>query len=114
MADSANECEYAPALERAGYRLHIREPDWHEHRMFKGPDTDVNVHVFSDRCPEIERILVFRDWLRNNESDRDLYARTKHELAQKDWKYTQNYADAKTAVIETIMARALTSRDSGD
>src|SRR5215204_6210258 len=37
VADSAKESEYAPALERAGYQLHIREPGWHEHRMFKGP-----------------------------------------------------------------------------
>lgn len=31
-----------PPLEAAGYVLSIREPDWHEHRMFKGPDTNVN------------------------------------------------------------------------
>jgi len=37
VADSAEETEYAAALEQAGYRLHIREPGWHEHRMFKGP-----------------------------------------------------------------------------
>jgi GrpB-like predicted nucleotidyltransferase (UPF0157 family) len=34
VADSANETEYATALEEAGYQLHIREPCWHEHRMF--------------------------------------------------------------------------------
>jgi len=44
--------------------------------------------------------------LRVNASDRDLYARTKLELAQKKWKYVQNYADAKTAVVEQIMTRA--------
>src|SRR5258708_1754605 len=33
VAGSAKESEYAPALERAGYRLHVREPGWHEHRM---------------------------------------------------------------------------------
>ena len=106
VVDSAKESEYAPALEQSGYRLHIREPGWHQHRMFKGPDTDVNLHVFSDRCPEIERILVFRNWLRMNESDRDLYARTKLELARQEWKDTQSYADAKTAVIGKIMTRA--------
>ena len=66
------------------------------------------------QVPEIERIVVFRDWLRNNESDRDLYARTKRELARKDWKYIQSYADAKTAVIEMIIARALMFGDPGD
>jgi GrpB-like predicted nucleotidyltransferase (UPF0157 family) len=74
--------------------------------MFKGPDTDINLHVYSPGCPDIDRVLVFRDWLRNNSADRDLYARTKVALAQKEWKYVQNYADAKTAVIEEIVPRA--------
>jgi len=30
--------------------------------------------VFSAGCPEIGRMLAFRDWLRTNASDRDLYA----------------------------------------
>lgn len=107
VADSADEPTYVPALEAAGYLLRIREPDWYEHRMFKGPDTEVNLHVLSEGCVEIERMLLFRDWLRRNDADRELYERTKRELAQRTWKYTQNYADAKTAVVEEIMARAL-------
>ena len=110
VADSAEEDAYAPALEAAGYVLRIREPNWYEHRMFKGPDTDINLHVFSSGCPEIDRMLMFRDWLRSNAADRDLYARTKLALAQKEWKYVQNYADAKTAVIEEIIARAPVDR----
>lgn len=106
VADSANEDAYVSALEAAGYVLRIRETDWHEHRMFKGPDTDINLHVLSLGCPEIDRILLFRNWLRSNAADRDLYARTKLDLAQKEWKYVQNYADAKAAVIEQIMERA--------
>jgi len=35
VADSAKEGEYAGALERAGYQLHVREPGWYEHRMSK-------------------------------------------------------------------------------
>ncbi len=106
VANSADEPAYVPALEAAGYVLCIREPDWYEHRVFKGPDTDVNLHVFSPGCTEIDRILLFRDWLRSNVFDRRLYERTKRELARQDWKYTQNYADAKTAVVEEIIARA--------
>ena len=106
VADSSEESAYVPALEDAGYVLHIREPDWYEHRLFKGPDMDINLHVFSPGCPEIDRMLLFRDWLRNNASDRMLYERTKRELARKDWKYTQNYADAKTEVVEDILTRA--------
>jgi GrpB-like predicted nucleotidyltransferase (UPF0157 family) len=112
VANSADELAYVPALEAAAYVLRIREPDWYEHRMFKGPDTNINLHVFSPGCQEIERMLLFRDWLRSNESDRRLYERTKRELARQDWKYTQNYADAKTAVVEEILVRA--RGDSGE
>jgi len=86
--------------------LRIREPDWHQHRLFKGPDTDINLHVFSLGCPEIDRLLIFRDWLRNNDADRGFYERSKRELAKRTWKYVQNYADAKTSVVEEILARA--------
>lgn len=106
VADSSDEAAYVPVLEGAGYVLRIREPDWHQHRMFKGPDTDVNLHVLSEGCPEIDRMLNFRDWLRSNASDREMYARTKRELVLRDWTYVQNYADAKTAVIEEIIAHA--------
>lgn len=106
VSDSAEEDTYVPALEAAGYALRIREPAWYEHRMLKGPDTDVNLHVFSAGCPEIERMLVFRNWLRSNTADRELYARTKRALAERKWKHVQNYADAKVQVIEEILARA--------
>jgi GrpB-like predicted nucleotidyltransferase (UPF0157 family) len=106
VTDSANEAAYLPDLQSAGYVLRLRETNWHEHRMFNGPDTEINLHVLSAGCPEIDRILMFRDWLRSNAADRDLYARSKLALAQKEWKHLQNYADAKTVVIEEIMARA--------
>ena len=109
VSDSGVEDAYVPALEAAGYVLRIREANWFEHRMFKGPDTEINLHVFSLGCPEIDRMLMFRDWLRSNDADRDLYARTKLALAQNEWKYVQNYADAKTGIIKEIMARASTS-----
>lgn len=106
VADSADEPAYVPALEAAGYVLRIREPDWYEHRMFNRLDMELNLHVFSAGCPEVSRMLLFRDWLRSHADDCELYERSKRELARRDWKYTQNYADAKTAVVEEILARA--------
>jgi GrpB-like predicted nucleotidyltransferase (UPF0157 family) len=98
-----------PALEAAGYVLRIREPDWHEHRLFKGPDTNINMHVFTQGSEEIRKHLMLRDWLLANEADRELYARSKRSLASKKWKYVQNYADAKTEIIEAILERAKAS-----
>jgi GrpB-like predicted nucleotidyltransferase (UPF0157 family) len=106
VADAADEPSYSPALTAAGYVFHHREPEWHEHRLFKGPDTAVNLHVFSAGCVENERMLSFRDRLRSDPADRELYLRTKRELARRTWGRTQEYADAKGAVVEEILARA--------
>ncbi len=76
--------------------------------MLKGPDTDVNLHVFTVGCQEVDRMLKFRDHLRANPSDRKLYEATKRELASREWAYIQNYADAKTDVVEEIIARTST------
>jgi GrpB-like predicted nucleotidyltransferase (UPF0157 family) len=105
VANSADEAAYLPALESAGYTLRIREPEWHEHRMLNGPDTAVNLHIFSEGCPEVDRMIRFRDWLRTHGADRDLYASTKLSLAAQDWNSVQDYADAKTDVIEKILAK---------
>ena len=107
VADPADEAAYVPALEAAGYGLHIREPDWYEHRMLKGAEPPVNLHVFSPGCEEIERMLLFRDWLRSHDDDRDRYTRAKRGLAAHEWTYVQHYADAKSEVVREIIIRAI-------
>ena len=112
VPSSADESAYAPALEGAGYRLVIREPDWHEHRVFKGPDTNVNMHVFSPGGPEPARMLGFRDYLRTHDDARLEYEAEKRRLAEQDWEYVQQYADAKSRVVETILARMASAADA--
>jgi len=114
VADSADESTYVPDLERLGYFLRIRQTDWLEHRLLyrrveQGAAHNVNLHVFSPQpaAVEIARMLGFRDWLRTHDDDRDRYAAAKRELATRDWKYVQDYADAKTTIVEEILAKAL-------
>jgi len=107
VPDSGDEGAYVGDLEAAGYLLRFREPEWFEHRLFQPPGRDVNLHVFSAGCPETDRMVRFRDWLRANDADRELYLRTKRELATRDWKYMQQYADAKTGVVKEIVTRAM-------
>ena len=109
VADSADEESYVPPLKDHGFHFRIREPDWFEHRLLKSENIDTHVHVFSIGCQEIYRLLAFRDWLKINDSDRILYESSKRELAARIWKYTQNYADAKSDVVEEILTRALGS-----
>lgn len=104
VADSADESAYLSQLEAAGYVLRVREPDWHEHRMFRTPAQDVHVHVYSAGCTEVERYLTFRERLRRNSDDRSRYERTKRELAAREWPDMNDYAEAKTEVIESIIA----------
>jgi GrpB-like predicted nucleotidyltransferase (UPF0157 family) len=108
VADSSDEARYVPELEAAGYVLHLREPEWEEHRMFKGADADVYLHVFSHGSPEVARMLAFRDHLRAHEGDRTLYERTKRDLAARTWQRARDYAAAKTPVVDEILARART------
>jgi GrpB-like predicted nucleotidyltransferase (UPF0157 family) len=112
VPDSADESAYVPLMEAAGYVLRIREPDWFEHRLFKGPDTNINVHTFSEGCLEIERMLAFRDRLRAHDDERILYEDTKRGLASREWTYVQYYADAKGEVVEGIIERAFAERDA--
>lgn len=107
VEDPGDEDAYVPALEPLGYRLHLREPEWHEHRLLKHDDPAVNLHVFGAGSPEADRMLAFRDHLRADERDRLLYEKTKRELAAREWAVTQDYADAKSDVVAEIMPRAL-------
>lgn len=106
VPDSSDEGRYLPQLEAAGYRLVIREPDREQHRVLKGPDTDINLHVYSPRSVEIERYRVFRGRLRAHPEELELYSKAKRKLAGRTWTYIQDYADAKNDVIDGIVARA--------
>lgn len=110
VQDSTDESTYLPQLEAAGYVLRVREPEWNEHRMFKTPEKDVHVHVYSAGCSEIERNLIFRDRLRQNIEDRRRYEQTKRELAAREWADMNEYADAKTDVIESVIRSVVAAR----
>lgn len=117
VPDSADEPAYVPALESLGYWLHIREAEWLEHRVLyqrveRGCPHDVNLHVLSPQhgAQEIARMLGLRDWLRSHPVDRDRYAAVKRELARRRWRYVQDYADAKTEVVEEILAKVARAR----
>jgi GrpB-like predicted nucleotidyltransferase (UPF0157 family) len=114
VEDPADEDAYAALMEAAGFALRIREPDFWEHRLFRGTDPATNVHVFGPASgPEIERMLAFRDRLRTVPADRLEYERAKQALAARTWRHVQHYADAKSEVVEAIIARALASPSFG-
>ena len=110
VEDSSNEASYLPDLLAAGYVLRVREPDWHEHRMFRTPELDVHIHIFSPGCVEVARHIIFRNHLRIHAEDRARYEALKRQLAKEDWSDMNAYASAKSDLVEEIIARA--SRDT--
>jgi GrpB-like predicted nucleotidyltransferase (UPF0157 family) len=103
VEDPEDDGAIVPALEGAGYELRVREP---AHRMFRTPVRDVHVHVWRDSDPEVERYLRFRDRLRASAEHRAAYERLKRELATREWDDMNDYADAKGALIEAVLAEA--------
>lgn len=113
VQDSANEDSYLPQLLVAGYELRVREPDWHEHRMLRTPARDVHIRIYSTGCPEIDRCITFRNRLRESAGERLLYEQTKRRLATQEWADMNDYAKAKTDVIESIIAAARADSSHG-
>lgn len=105
VADSADEANYVTDLEAEGFVLRLRHPDWNEHRVFKSRRTNVNLHVWSADSPEIDRHIVFRDWLRKHDDDRDLYAEAKRKLSRQHFSVMGDYADSKNDVMREIQQR---------
>jgi GrpB-like predicted nucleotidyltransferase (UPF0157 family) len=118
VADPASEQGWLPQVQDAGFLLTIREPWWHEHRMLRGsqrgdarraPDDAAiaaNVHVFGPDSPELIKHIVFRDWLRADATDRELYAAAKRGAADGTVQRVMDYNARKEAVIHDIYQRA--------
>jgi GrpB-like predicted nucleotidyltransferase (UPF0157 family) len=103
VEDITAEEDYLDQLLDVGYELRVREPG---HRMVRTPARDVHVHVVEVGDQAADDYLLFRDRLRADRQDRDLYERTKRALIDLDWPDMNAYADAKTDVIAGIKERA--------
>ena len=109
VADPDREQDYIPALEAIGFRLEIREPWWHGHRVLRATEPHCNLHVFGFDSPELVKHRIFRDWLRGNPDERDRYAAAKREAASEANARGENvmqYNTRKQHVIREIYHRA--------
>jgi len=110
VADPGREQDYIPALEAIGFRLAIREPWWHGHRVLRAAEPHCNLHVFGFDSPELVKHRIFRDWLRGNPGERDRYAAAKREAASEAnarGEHVEQYNARKQQVIREIYHRAL-------
>jgi GrpB-like predicted nucleotidyltransferase (UPF0157 family) len=109
VPDSGDEPAYLPALEAAGFELRVREPEWEQHRCFRGFDPAANVHVFSPGAQESQRQRRFRDRLIAHADDRAAYADLKRSLAQQGFTDVMQYNNAKAGLIYDIYERIFLS-----
>jgi GrpB-like predicted nucleotidyltransferase (UPF0157 family) len=84
-------------------RLFTRHSDVHQ--------IAVNIHTVVVDSEFWERHLLFRDYLRRHPDVADDYARLKRELAPK-FSETNDYAEAKTAFIQSIEAKARAEQEA--
>ncbi|KAL7792070.1 grpb/dephospho-CoA kinase [Trichoderma ceciliae] len=109
VQDPLDEAAYVPQLQAAGFDFLLREPRWHEHRLFCTYEPDTNLHVFGPDCPEAVRHKIFRDWLRKTPADKELYVQVKREAAEASRKGNESmddYSIRKNEVVQGILARA--------
>jgi GrpB-like predicted nucleotidyltransferase (UPF0157 family) len=118
VADPGDERGWLPQLQEAGYVLTVREPWWHEHRLLRrgspdgsrtGADPAVNLHVFGPDSPELVKHVVFREWLRADAADRELYAAVKRSAAAGPDQRVMDYNARKQAAVLDIYERAFTA-----
>ena len=103
VADVDDEEAFGPPLVEAGYELRVREPG---HRMFRTPVRDVHIHFYAEGSQEIIDYLDLRDWLRGNAEGRDRYAAVKRALSTRPWNDVNDYAVAKSDVVQDTLRRA--------
>lgn len=103
VADITAEEDYLDQLLCSGYELRVREP---AHRLVRTLARDVQIHIHEAEDQGALDHLLFRDHLRSDTGDRELYERTKRALLSRDWPDMNAYAEAKTEVIVEIMERA--------
>jgi GrpB-like predicted nucleotidyltransferase (UPF0157 family) len=65
-----------------------------------------NVHVYQEGNPEINRYLLFRDWMRSHPEDAETYNKLKEELAAISQDMA-NYSKGKDAFIASIIQKAV-------
>jgi GrpB-like predicted nucleotidyltransferase (UPF0157 family) len=112
VADAAAESSYVPALEACGFQLVIREPWWYDHRLLRHSEPACNLHVWSPGCPESARHLIFRDWLRANPTEGELYTQVKRAALEQTVSAdgdVEVYNAHKQAAIRQIYGRAFTA-----
>jgi GrpB-like predicted nucleotidyltransferase (UPF0157 family) len=106
VADLADEAAYAPGCSAVGFELYSRDD---VHRFFSVPSPaprDAQVHVCGTGGAFEHDHLLFRDYLRAHDDERDAYAAMKRDAAARWTDDRMGYTFAKSDHILDLLARA--------
>ena len=70
------------------------------------PQRPVNINIRPAGAPIWRETLLFRDWLRGHDGERDAYAAMKQDLAGRPGMHVDDYSVAKMPWISAALARA--------
>jgi dephospho-CoA kinase len=70
------------------------------------PGRAVNVSIRPVAAPIWRETLLFRDWLRGHDQERDAYAAMKHRLARRPGRDVGDYSQDKMPWISAALSRA--------
>ena len=101
-----------PLLQSLGYTYRGDYGIIRRHYFVRGTPRSHQAHMFAAENPEVERHLLFRDYLRAHAGERDAYAALKGMLAEKFGADRKAYSEAKTPFCERIdrLARTANAR----
>ncbi|WP_339272627.1 GrpB family protein [Paenibacillus sp. FSL K6-1330] len=96
-------------LASLGYRYRSDNDDLTKRYFRESPGMSrTHIHVRQAGSWSEQFNLLFRDYLRTHEDDRDQYSRTKYELANRYRDQREQYVDAKTEIVWDIIKKANT------
>jgi GrpB-like predicted nucleotidyltransferase (UPF0157 family) len=115
VADLSVAADVAEAGRRSGF-VHVpgqwfgtdqRGADYPEEVVVDAdPGRPVNVNIRPVTAPIWRETLLFRDWLRSHDEERDAYAALKRGLAQRPGRNVDDYSADKMPWISAALARA--------
>jgi GrpB-like predicted nucleotidyltransferase (UPF0157 family) len=94
-------------LERIGFQYRQDNPDLTK-RYFRetGNERRTHIHIREHGSWSEQFNLLFRNYLRRHENERDEYAKFKYDLAKKHRDQREEYVEGKTEIIWNIMLKA--------
>jgi dephospho-CoA kinase len=106
LAGDARRAGFVPVPERCfGLDRHgAKHPE--EVVVDADPGRPVNINVRPADAPVWRETLLFRDWLRAHDAERDGYAALKRDLAGQPGQHVDDYSAAKMPWISAALGRA--------